>query len=100
MKKSTVFAKKAFVLAAFAGSLLFGGNSPKAVEMAMQSTSCPNNGSPCVNLDCRYWQCCIDQTYASSTTNRCAAVMSTYNSILQACPAVARCNLYLYGCNQ
>ena len=98
MKTSTFFIKKVLTLGALAGSLLLSGSSPSGRAKAM--ADCPNNGSPCVNLDCSYWQCCIDQTYAYGSPNRCQAVMSTYNSWLQVCPAVARCNLYLYGCNQ
>lgn len=100
MRKPIVFAKKAFVLAAFAGSLLFGGSSPKGVDAAKAYASCPNNGSPCVNLDCSYWQCCIDQTYANTNGDRCQAVMMTYAGMVAGCPAVAQCNLYLYGCNK
>ncbi len=98
MKNPAVFAKKAFVLAAFAGSLLFGGNSPKAVNQVQ--FNCSSSGDPCATNNCSYWQCIIDWTYNSTDpARRCEAVRTTYRDIVQGCPSATRCNLNLRGCN-
>lgn len=97
MKKTLVVARKSFVLATIACSLLFAGSSPKKV--AASTADCQTSGSPCVPLNCSYWQCNIDRTYYSaSPSTRCSAVMQTYNGMLYNCPAIAQCNINLYGC--
>jgi hypothetical protein len=52
-----------------------------------------------ISFNCSYWQCNIDRTYYSaSPSTRCSAVMQTYNGMLYNCPAIAQCNINLYGC--
>jgi hypothetical protein len=99
MKTPAVFIRKASVLAALAGSLFFGGGSPKTSTSAEVLITCAANGNPCSPLDCSYWQCQIDNAYTYGYENRCKAVMDTYRGIAGGCPTIVQCNLYLYGCN-
>ena len=48
---------------------------------------------------CAYLQYNIDQTYANvSPSQKCAAVIATYNGIVQGFPNLATCSVNLYGC--
>jgi hypothetical protein len=67
-------------------------------SVTIQCNSNPSNPAPGT---CQWFQLMITNTYnsVSDPSQRCIAIMATYNGILQSYPDLSSCTINLYGCN-